>query len=636
MKVHSALLLLLKGAATLVLLALGVFLVLWPGYVHDRELRDKIHEHQLSQLEIAFDTYLYQLQHDLRILTQSPALSLYLERGDDAHREVVEKTLLSVSALSGLYDQVRFIDPMGRERLRVNRDNDYSYLIDRAELQNKRHRDYVQAGLALPPGGIYVSRLDLNIENRQVEQPFKPMLRLVGSVFTQGEYQGMLVLNAYGQQLLDSLRQVLPQGRDLVLLSEQGDWLAGGGERDWHFMFGEPAGLSAEFPALWRHIRSTGQGEFELHDECHIYRWFQPEGRQLEAPGWLLAQRLPDTPCNALLSSYQEQGGQLLLLSASIALPLVWLWSRSRRHYLDAHRRTEMSEQQLRLITDQVGMALIMVDHQGRVCWMNPEAEQLLGWSEAELGGRNLHQLVHVTAEGMVLHEGECPTLKTLRTGERQHSDHDLFRTRQGDILPVRMTVTPFGDARERGAILSFSDNSRTAEREHRLQQQANTDELTGVLNRRATLARLQPLLSVGQHTGVLLLDIDYFKQVNDQFGHASGDRVLIHFCKTVSSLLRRDDIFGRIGGEEFLVVLADTEPDVLLQLGERIRSSIEAAPCMLSDATIAVTVSIGASMQQQDESAETLIARADHALYAAKRNGRNRVEWGTLRERSA
>lgn len=636
MKIYPAVSLLLKAILTLVLLALGVFLVLWQSYSHDVELRDRVREHQLAQLEITFDTYLLQLQHDLRILAQSPSLSSFLDRSDDAHREIVEKTLLSVSALSGSYDQVRFIDPAGRELLRVNRDNGFSYLVDQAELQDKRQRDYVQAGLSLPPGGVYISQLDLNIEKQQIEHPFKPMLRLVGSVFSRGEYQGMVVLNAYGQQLLDALRQNLPQGRELVLLNAQGDWLAGGGERDWRFMFGETVGLSSTHPKLWRQISEIGPGQFELNGECHIYRWFTPSGRQLEAPSWLLAQRLSNTPCDALLSTYQGRGVQLLLLLALIALPLLLLWSRSRRRYLAAHQRIEMNEQQLRLITDQVGLALIMVDHQGRVCWMNPEAERLLGWSEAELGGRNLHQLVHVTPDGRVLHEGECLTAKTLRTGKRQHSDHDLFRTRQGEILPVRITVTPFGDSRERGAILSFNDNSQTAEREHLLQQQANTDELTGVLNRRATLARLHPLLNVGKSTGVLLLDIDYFKQVNDRFGHASGDRVLIHFCKTVAGLLRHDDTLGRIGGEEFLVVLADTSPDVLLQLAERIRGAIENTPCILSDNTIGISVSIGASIQQQNESAEALIARADHALYEAKRKGRNRVEWGLAREYSA
>lgn len=632
MKAPGYRLLPLKVLLVLVLLAAGIFLVLWPGYQHDVELQDRARQHRIQQLKIAFDSFIQQRRNDLEVLVHSPALALYLNQSSSSHTDLAAHTFLSVSALHGHYDQIRFIDNTGQEQIRVNRDMGLSYLVEETELQNKQHRYYVQAGLSLAPGEALLSELDLNLEHGQVEWPLKPVLRMVEPVFNLKERQGIVVLNIYGADLLENLQLALPEAHEVVLLNARGGWLAGGGDKDWQFILGGPeAYLSENNPELWQHIEASEEGQVTHAGDCYSYRWYRAEGRQLQAPRWLLAERASGRACDALYTQYRDHGIGLLLFSAMVSLPLVLLWVHWRHRYSHARQRTEMSEQQLRLITDQVGQALIVVDGQGNVSWMNPEAERVLGWSEGELSGRNLHQLVHVTSDGKMLHEGECPTMLTLRTGQRHHTEHSLFRSRQGDILTVRLTVTPYGNALERGAILSFSDNSQNTERERRLRHQASTDELTGVLNRRATLARMQSLMDTTGPVGVMLLDIDLFKQVNDNYGHAAGDQVLIHFCRTIGTLVRREDLFGRIGGEEFLLVLAESDPQSLLQLAERVRQAVQDSPCLMDDIEVPVTVSIGAAVQQGEEEVDTLIARADRALYQAKNQGRNRVEWSPM-----
>lgn len=622
-------LLLLKVLLVLALLATGIVLVLWPSYRHEVALLESARSHRLQQLQFSFDNFIQQRRNDLEVLAHSPALRLYLELNSGIHADLAAQSFRALSALHDVYDQVRFIDAGGQEKIRTNREYGYSYLLNKDALQNKSHRYYFKAGLLLEPGQAYLSELDLNIEHNQIERPYKPTLRFVVPVFNTGERQGMVVLNIHAETLLESLRQVLPLGHQLALFNEQGNWLSGGGERDWQFMLGTGAGLAQEAPEHWQQVQSREQGHFTFENSCYTYQWHRPRGRELMAPRWLLAERTPDLPCDALYQQYRSIGLNLLFFSALVTLPLVLFWSHWRQRYLQAHKKVELSEQQLRLITNQVGQALVVVDQNGNVSWMNPEAERLLGWSEDELRNRNLHRLVHVTADGKVLHEGECPTMSTLRTGLRHHSEHSLFRTRQGEILTVRLTVTPYGNEVEQGAILSFNDNSQNTERERRLRHQASTDELTGVLNRRAVLARMQALLEEGRDcVGVMLLDIDLFKQVNDNYGHAAGDQVLIHFCRTVTGLTRREDLFGRIGGEEFLLVLAETDQAALLQLAERVREAVAESPCLMDEIEIAVTVSIGAALQQGETEVDTLVARADGALYQAKRSGRNRVEW--------
>ncbi|WP_436641273.1 PleD family two-component system response regulator [Microbaculum sp. FT89] len=161
----------------------------------------------------------------------------------------------------------------------------------------------------------------------------------------------------------------------------------------------------------------------------------------------------------------------------------------------------------------------------------------------------------------------------------------------------------------------------------------AVTDPLTGLHNRRYMEAHLRTLVGQGVENGralsVLVLDIDYFKSINDDLGHDAGDEVLRQFAARLRSCTRGVDLACRYGGEEFVVVMPETEVPVALRVGERIRQAIGREPFVVGPGrqTIDMTVSIGvAVLEHPDDTPERLLKRADHALYAAKREGRNRV----------
>lgn len=168
----------------------------------------------------------------------------------------------------------------------------------------------------------------------------------------------------------------------------------------------------------------------------------------------------------------------------------------------------------------------------------------------------------------------------------------------------------------------------RRARQAHRL---SLTDELTGLPNRRAILAYLENCAhqSARQraHLSVLMIDVDHFKEVNDKHGHATGDQVLLHITSVASRSMRARDRIGRLGGEEFLVVLPETGAGEAIAIGERIRMSIDAAPAKTHSGELPVTVSVGvASSVAGVPATATLIERSDAALYAAKAQGRNRT----------
>ena len=161
--------------------------------------------------------------------------------------------------------------------------------------------------------------------------------------------------------------------------------------------------------------------------------------------------------------------------------------------------------------------------------------------------------------------------------------------------------------------------------------QMATTDALTGLLNRRAFLTRagdeLRRSLRYADSISVILLDVDHFKRINDQRGHAAGDHVLVEVGQLLASSVRACDVVARWGGEEFVIALPSTPSKNALVLAERLRGKLEAHPILDTDGTrIPVTASFGLAAQEPSDTLQALIDRADRAMYQAKASGRNRV----------
>jgi diguanylate cyclase (GGDEF)-like protein len=162
------------------------------------------------------------------------------------------------------------------------------------------------------------------------------------------------------------------------------------------------------------------------------------------------------------------------------------------------------------------------------------------------------------------------------------------------------------------------------------LKEIANRDALTGILNRAAVMTTLERQIranaAVGRPLGVIMADIDHFKEINDSHGHAAGDMALREFTRRLSAVLRQSDYFGRYGGEEFLLLVGDTSREQVMQAAERFRLAITGTPFDIGAASRHITASFGIALTSGvAESAETVVAAADRALYAAKAGGRNR-----------
>lgn len=210
--------------------------------------------------------------------------------------------------------------------------------------------------------------------------------------------------------------------------------------------------------------------------------------------------------------------------------------------------------------------------------------------------------------------------------------DHCEIELKDGRTLERHSTVLYNDDGEYLGRVWFFRDISPQKQTESTLRDLAHHDSLTGVSNRRYFFERANQEFARPKRSSTPLsiaeLDIDYFKQINDQNGHAVGDEVLKSLCNASQNLLRETDIFARIGGEEFAVLLSDTNLDGARCLAERLRQAIANSKLSLSSGELTCTVSIGVAMlKSTDTCVEDCLLRADSAMYRAKQNGRNRVE---------
>jgi len=167
---------------------------------------------------------------------------------------------------------------------------------------------------------------------------------------------------------------------------------------------------------------------------------------------------------------------------------------------------------------------------------------------------------------------------------------------------------------------------------EEQLRLISRTDSLTGIWNRGYFCEMLEREVNrshrFGLNMSILMIDIDFFKKINDTWGHSVGDDAINHLVKVVNANIRKENIFGRLGGEEFGIVLIETkEPDTPLKIAQRIRKSVQENPFMIDNKPSCITISVGIANINSEDSSTTLYNRSDKALYLAKENGRNRVE---------
>ena len=279
---------------------------------------------------------------------------------------------------------------------------------------------------------------------------------------------------------------------------------------------------------------------------------------------------------------------------------------------------------------------LYCVDRNRVITYWNKAAEQISGFTSAEVVGRSCSDnvLTHVNNSGRCLCQDMCPLAATIEDGVAREAKIYMHH-KDGHRIPVSVRVSTIkNDAGEViGGIELFSDISHLQANELRikeLEKLALLDNLTQLANRhyidRELLSKLEEYQRYSIPFGVLLMDIDHFKRVNDTYGHDVGDKVLQCVANTLVATSRPFDLYGRWGGEEFIGIIRNVNLKDLEVVAERVRVMIENSYIMHEDKKLSVTISIGATTVTEKDSVKIILKRADTLLYQSKDDGRNRV----------
>jgi len=301
--------------------------------------------------------------------------------------------------------------------------------------------------------------------------------------------------------------------------------------------------------------------------------------------------------------------------------------------YAQSHKelitQLDASRDNYRQLYNSAFEGILLISTDGLILDCNASGEALFGYSHAEMIGKQLLCLIperfhhkHTTGMHALVDEGlGCVSGKVVEVPALCSNGSEIL------IQMITNAIKVNGHMCFSANLIDITERKKLDEA---LKIQANNDPLTGMYNRRYFLSRAEDELNrarrFGHHLSVLMLDIDHFKRVNDLHGHVAGDEVLKTVAQTLTDVVRSIDIAARWGGEEFIVLLPETDSKGEMVIAEKIRQKISSCLTLCGDKTIAVTASIGVTSLLNDDTVNDAINRADKALYHAKEHGRNRV----------
>lgn len=299
-----------------------------------------------------------------------------------------------------------------------------------------------------------------------------------------------------------------------------------------------------------------------------------------------------------------------------------------------AEQALARSERRFRLAMAFAPTGMAVVDLERRFEEVNPALTRLLDCPEKWLLGRDIRELLAPEEEDA---DAQLRA-EVLNGAESAHREHQML-TRDGRRIWVEHSVGLLRDedGRPMSYVSQFVDVTAVHQAQEQLRFQAGHDPLTSLANRHQLFTRMTRILKYPPHAGfrvgILYVDLDEFKPINDTFGHSTGDEVLVEMARRIRGAVRGEDLVARIGGDEFVIaLLAVRGLDDAQRVGDTLRDTL-AQPIQLAGSTVRVTVSVGVALAQAGEAVNAVLQRADRALYRAKRMGRNRVVTDSLDE---
>lgn len=585
-------------------------------YTEGLKLSEDIQENAqtlASKKVIDYKNSLTGIENHLEAMRSNALFSQYLSDDSSANRYVASQLLKSFAEANKYYFQVRFLDASGQEQIRVDRASkqEVSFIMSDDKLQNKSSRYYFQELKDYPINAFWYSRLDLNIEEGVIEKPYKPTLRVGTPVYHQGRFAGILIINIAMQDLLTDL--LYDRDFDAAVLDQDGyvlstDLKPSSWSRyiDSDYMLNDflPGATLSElkrFGNIQQHWFSFPLNVgFSNSEELFIV--VTPKESFLEFLG---TENLKYTTYLAVL---------ILLVAVPIAL-LLARYPASLQSKLNDLLQNNL--QAMALIDKYVIKADL--DDTGCFIKLSSAFMEKTGYQLTDLEHKTYAQLFHTQESPKKIQEIDSQLEKT-----HPWQGEIYGQTKRGEEFWFNASISP---KKKHDEITGFSLIIHDVTNEKLVTKLSQTDALTGLNNRLKLDQELDHELMRAKryetHFAIILVDIDKFKEVNDEFGHLVGDSVLQGIAKSIKNTVRSVDIVGRWGGEEFLIICPVTDKASAEILATKLCNQIRK---QYFEYVGYKTASFGVTDYQVNETLNDMVKRADEALYQAKNLGRNQV----------
>jgi len=598
------------------LLALGVELFMF------NINKDLLQKRNLEEVTL----YAKNLQKSFHFSIEESQKKLQTLRTSAIFRENFEKNRITkysqqlfvdIAKTSSIVMQLRYIDNQGNERIRVERKEPDGAVVltPKEKLQNKANRYYFQEIMKLDEGEFWFSKLDLNVEQGSIEKPIKPVLRIGMPYYYKGKKEGILVLNIFMKSFLNLL--VSSKIYTIYLLDKDNYTLVNTlHKNEWNRYLGEKKPLettmSAEAVVL----------DLELDNKEELKIIISPNKNYLEEQ----------------LRENLQQFFFVLLVVLILSFPLSYFMSIVPARLsievdnLNKKLKKQIQERDVLLSLFDRSDAVLFKwnnDENWSVSFVSKSVEKLLEYKQEDFQTNRIAYASCIHKDDIARVQKEVEEAVTKRLYFFTHKPYRVI-TKSNKVKWIYDNTVIVRD--DTGNIINFvgylTDITELKAKELELENLARIDQLTKISNRlyldEVLLKQYYRFNRYGEICSFILVDIDHFKEVNDTYGHIVGDKILIEFAQLLQKSVRKDDIVGRSGGEEFLIILPHTSLRDAQILAEKLLQRVNSHTFSVVKHK---TASFGVATIKKGLTIEECINLADQALYEAKKAGRNCVK---------
>lgn len=564
-----------------------------------------------EQKQLTIQSAISGVEGDIRAAIVNPIFQEYITNPSSSTSKDAISLLLSLSDANANYFQVRYLDAQGHERIRVEKGQNRkdSFVVAEHQLQNKSQRYYFKEVRGLSANQFWHSRLDLNVEHGKIEQPLRPTLRVASPVFHNGGFAGMIIINAEMSQLLKVLQQSFEF--DVFLVDGDGYFITHPDRgSQWSRYINQGQRLQSLTPdfadELLTQDEYQGKRLFGFSLE-HIIK----NGEQIK-----LVLQAKDTYMQGLTLENVRISVYLALLILIISIPTGLLLAVSpARLQQELDDALQENTKALAVIDEYVVTSETDLD--GRIQKVSAALCRLSGYDKEELVGHKYSVVKSGEMEESVYQElwGSI-TKGAVWNGVLKD------KAKTGQFFWLDTTIVP---KYKSGEVVGYTSVAHDITNEKLIEKISEQDPLTQLYNRvKLDNVIEQEALRVKrfhEEFSIIMIDVDHFKAVNDNYGHPAGDSVLKELACLLQENTRMIDVVGRWGGEEFMILCLETPIEGAYELAEKLRAKIEEHDFKYVGHQ---TASFGVTDFRINDTVSKCIKRADDALYQAKAQGRD------------